>query len=285
LPNTICTRCKIILTNAYKFKQVCKRADTMLKMYPITKTIPPKDEEKLPVKEFSSIGVGVEFELKEVSSQTDFPEIEPVSLNYQITECNMESLPIIPPPPPPEEFMDAEIVYAEEDQQFEMIETEETETKPKVYEKVKILNKGTSDKFPVQAKQFKKPQNPVKIEKIQISKPKILNNELLAPKITEPLSPVAEEIQIIAYENAEYLDETSAPKVIDDKSEDGVVYTCDVCERSFPLLQQLEIHKVKFFSHCNKITIMIFFYSSPIMSVLGIIRVNIVTKRSFQSTI
>lgn len=74
-PNAICKLCKIILTNAYKFKQICKRSETLLKTFPMTGMIPPKlhiPQEALPnapkteviklpePKEMKSVSVGTE---------------------------------------------------------------------------------------------------------------------------------------------------------------------------------------------------------------------------------
>ncbi|CAO1366073.1 unnamed protein product [Diamesa tonsa] len=53
MPRKICKICKGIMSNSFKFKQICKRADTLLKMYPMTGKLPAKiqlPEELMPVK-------------------------------------------------------------------------------------------------------------------------------------------------------------------------------------------------------------------------------------------
>lgn len=52
-------------------------------------------------------------------------------------------------------------------------------------------------------------------------------------------------IKILTFseEDGEYLEEAEFIKS-DEPAEEGIVYTCGVCERSFPLLQQLELHKI-----------------------------------------
>lgn len=248
-------------------------------MYPITKKIPPKIEiiqEKLPsdkeeelkveikipeVPEVRSIGIGCE-EIIYQESETQTDAIEPVVAIEQMemiisNDVNYETIPILAPP---ESFED------QSEPQFSILNTNaDTETmlkKPKILanEKIKILNKSSPDKPDKPAKQFKKPsQN--KAEKFDIAKaPKILNSQIQILKTEDPIIESIEEtpdggIQIITYDNEEYLEEeededeqmneshkTKRPQVMD-RSEDGVVYTCDVCDRGFPLLQQLEIHK------------------------------------------
>lgn len=131
------------------------------------------------------------------------------------------------------------------------MEEKVADSKPKIIsnERVKILNKSTPDTTP--AKQFRK-KTTVKTENTTSSKPTILNSQLKMPNLEHQIIETIEEtpdggIEIIAYDE-EYLDEDFEKKETKavqemDKSEDGVVYTCDVCDRGFPLLQQLELHK------------------------------------------
>ncbi|CRL01019.1 CLUMA_CG014160, isoform A [Clunio marinus] len=249
MPRKICNICKTILGNAYKFKQICKRSDTLLKMYPITGNVPPRIEipqEMIPFKkvedevkpEMKSICVGNDNEIttKSQETQTD-PDIEQMDMiiegdNYEIIA-------------PPAQFSLTENLVEEE---HIIIENE----KPKLAIKkeknhVKILNKGLPESTGV--KRFKKPAN-VKTEKVQNIKPLILNAQLSKPKFEGSLVDSIEttpdgQIQIVSY-TEEYLDDYEDVKSKEepqDKSDDGVVYTCDVCERSFTLHQQLVIHK------------------------------------------
>lgn len=177
-------------------------------------------------------------ECQEASVQTDPIEELPIDQMEMIISNADESLPtaIIAPP-----------TLFEDNSNVEQIEI--IKSAPKKLENVKILNKATQDKVP--AKQFKKPS--VKIQKVDQIRPKILNTQLQAPKVEETIIETIEEmpdgnIQIVNIFGEEYLEEEEHELEREqqddmDKSEEGVVYTCTVCDRSFPLLQQLEIHK------------------------------------------
>jgi DNA-directed RNA polymerase subunit RPC12/RpoP len=223
-------------------------------MYPMTGVIPPKiniTQESLaefkpkineasllpPPKELKSVETNTEdYERKEASMQTDaVEELTIDEMEMIISNSEPNATAIIAPP-----------TLFEDDSNVQEIEIIQT-SPPKL--NVKILNKATQDKVP--AKQFKKPS--IKIEKIEkFFKPKILNSQINTPKIEETYIETIEEtpdgnIQIFnLYGNEEYLEEEVEQDVKPesmDKSEEGVVYTCTVCDRSFPLLQQLEIHK------------------------------------------
>jgi hypothetical protein len=240
MPRKICECCKTILGNSYKFKQICKRSDTLLKMYPITGNVPPKikiPQEMLPPRSTAqapspqkpktkSVGVNCDDvepqrpEMYEIGTQTD--EYEGVEMMV-IDEENYEAVIA-----PPEQFI-----------------TEPPKRKLKV-ESMKILNKATSQAASP-AKQFRKPSQ-VKIERVEVMKPKILNSQLQT-QVYETVGvdnlDAAGNIKILTFseEDGEYLEEAEFVKS-DEPAEEGIVYTCGVCERSFPLLQQLELHKV-----------------------------------------
>lgn len=42
MPNTICDPCRLIMDYCYRFKQMCKKADTALKQFPLTGSWPAK---------------------------------------------------------------------------------------------------------------------------------------------------------------------------------------------------------------------------------------------------
>lgn len=53
MPETICDACQSVMEFCYRFKQMCKRADTLLKQYPLTGMWPEKlQHPKFPVKLF-----------------------------------------------------------------------------------------------------------------------------------------------------------------------------------------------------------------------------------------
>lgn len=264
MPHQLCSVCKTILGNAYKFKQICKRSDTLLKMYPITGNVPPKIEipqdmlpastptAEKPVLQTKSVGVGSSEAktFEESSTQTD-PEVEEEAIIA-----------------PPDQFL------------TEMYDEPKT-TKMKVYvgDSVKILNKSTPESAP---KQFRK-TSAYKVERVEFAKPMILNSQLQGQSKGEETyidsieSTDDGSIQIISV-NEEYLDEgdlDNEPKFAvykDDPPADiSVVHTCKECGRSFPLLQQLEIHRKNHararnhpckFNLCNLTTLYKYFFFS-----------------------
>lgn len=44
MPNTICDPCRLTMDFCYRFKQICKKADTVLKQFPLTGVWPAKYE-------------------------------------------------------------------------------------------------------------------------------------------------------------------------------------------------------------------------------------------------
>lgn len=206
---------------------------------------------ELDLKEMKSVCVGNEIDLKEMSTQTD--SIDPINIeqmemiisNAEETEEQFVVVPILAPPT---------LFEDESSRQFNVRQNHDLDSrKPKIIsnERVKILNKSTSDLFST-PKQFKK-KAIAKIDNFPDNKPKILNSQLKMPQFDSTIIESIEEapdgsIEIITYDNEEYLDEDQVNQKkyqvqTMDKSEDGVVYTCDVCDRGFPLLQQLELHK------------------------------------------
>lgn len=53
MPCTICDNCRHLMDHSYRFKQICKKADTLLKTYPLTGVWPEKLQ--VPVNLFKSI--------------------------------------------------------------------------------------------------------------------------------------------------------------------------------------------------------------------------------------
>lgn len=201
----------------------------------------PKEEIVKPV--MISIGVGSEEKInKESETQTD-PEPEQ-HLELDRLELTEDETPIIDPP--------AQFSIVSEEEEEELIERPALRRalNKEVTKSVTILNKSKPEKSSP-PKQFKKPSG-MKIEKVDlVERPTILNSQIQVQKFEDTIVDCIEatpdgSIQIISY-NEEYLDdnefETKQREEVLDKSDEGVVYTCNVCSRSFPLLQQLEIHR------------------------------------------
>lgn len=230
-------------------------------MYPMTGVIPPRIElpqamlpprkpsVELPAKpETKTVGVGSDekLEQKESSTQTD-PETVIQEIEQAEVVFANESFDPISIIAPPAAFSEVEL-EAEELIEYEEVELGKNE-QVHVLENVKILNKS-KPAISSPPKQFKRPSQ-IKIERVDIQKPKILNRQLQQSKFEVTMVDTIEttedgNLQIVSL-NEEYLDDTewtaSVKSEPQDKSDDGVVYTCSVCDRSFPLAQQLQIHQ------------------------------------------
>lgn len=52
MPTTVCERCRALMSYCYQFKQMCRRADTLLKQVPLTGVWPNKLEHpKYPIRQ------------------------------------------------------------------------------------------------------------------------------------------------------------------------------------------------------------------------------------------
>ena len=278
MPRKICKICKSIMSNSFKFKQICKRADTLLKMYPMTGKLPAKiqlPEELLPVSVYL---------LKNLKHVLTISIIQPEPASSVIIEkaCKVKFTHSCTQTEE-EEYESKEVVLEQEedDKQYHFIEYKETDveasdvsliapppffddpptppTPPKIkvkIESVKILNKSSDKQVPKLP--FKRSNN-MKIEKV-FKSPKILNSAFnsFQPNLENPIveETLDGNIQIITGENNEYLLEVedqdqeqdeecfTMESPMDAKIEivETHVFACTMCERSFPLSQLLEIH-------------------------------------------
>lgn len=63
MPVTICHACRSLMEFCYRFKQMCKRADTLLKQYPLTGVWPDRLEHpKFPMKLVQVSSKSVDFD-------------------------------------------------------------------------------------------------------------------------------------------------------------------------------------------------------------------------------
>lgn len=230
-------------------------------MYPVTGNVPPRIEvpqDMMPYrvpepvtvespKKSKTKSIGTECEnpnVNEIATQTD-PEAEQMEMILQ--DDNYEE--IIAPPVQfsliAEEVEEARIPKLERRAMGAIREQQQQA------ESVKILNKFNPESSKV--KQFKKPSN-IKIERVELMKPKILNSNLQNHSsgdemIIDTIEANADgSIQLVSCNDnftEEYLDDNVWEKVREeqDKSDSAVVYTCNMCDRSFPLRQQLDLHK------------------------------------------
>lgn len=203
MPNTICNPCRLIMDYCYSFKQMCKKADTALKQFPLTSVWPDAMElPKYPLgatySSPASTGATVTIKRKIEQLNSSPPKKHPrrvakVEPEYQYDEkeLNIEDMIV--------EFCDDDI---------------EIKHQPKILNinNVKILNKQAPGK---------------NIEPI-LMRPTIHTNEDGHIEIvSEILAPVSDD---------------AAEPVMNAQPVETHVYSCEHCDRSFPLRQLLEIH-------------------------------------------
>lgn len=246
MPSTICKDCRLTMDYCYRFKQMCKNSDTMLKQFPLTGIWPNKLEHPKYPKELTGSGGGGGKEL--VLSMATLPTApQQTKKNEQtIVVAAPPSQPFkrkIPPQPtivamsPPKKkkisqtSMKIDLDSLElnlDDVEVEFIETDEPElTSPEIEDdgvypvilnknNVKILNKQASS-----AKHLE----PI------IRQPILQTNEdgtvEIFSEIVAPTDPTNDQDPL----------RTAKPVPTN-------VFPCEFCERSFPLRQLLDIHAV-----------------------------------------
>lgn len=202
MPNMICNQCRLIMDYCYNFKQMCKKSDTALKQFPLTGVWPDPTEHPI-------------FPFPNSSSSLNL--IHSAGIKRK-PEQQVSS----PPKKHPKRFIKSDPEFKNDDVNIFNLEdmivefcddNVEIKPQPKILNinNVKILNKQAPGK---------------NIEPI-LMRPTIHTNEDGHVEIvSEIIAPVYEETKPTI--NAEPV-ETN-------------VFSCQHCERSFPLRQLLEIH-------------------------------------------
>ncbi|XP_017073007.1 zinc finger protein 557 [Drosophila eugracilis] len=245
MPGLICLECRLLFEHCYRFKQMCKRAETLLRQYPLTgnwpsplekprvpmMTVAPKkvvvipraspDATESPKKLLNTMAKSnkVVIENVQVLETTSVPQknvvvTSPVHRRSHAYELKVENNQ--------ELSMDdvqnmLEDMANELDKEFVESAPKPSLTKPKVLNKssIRILNKGPS--APVEPR-------------------------LATPKVKRDDSGnVAIVTEVLDAEMP--LDDSSDPTKNAEKVATDV-FPCPDCERSFPLQQLLEIHRL-----------------------------------------
>lgn len=202
MPNTICDRCRRIMDYCYRFKQMCKKADTSLKQYPLTGLWPDAIEHPTFPEEVKTVEVKVSPQktssLKRRSNHSISPAKKKslLAVKAEIAEdpLNIEDMII--------EISDAPATIVEE-----------VKNPPKILNlnNAKILNKNAPGKT-------------------------------IEPIITRPSLHTTEDghIEIVSEIISSVADESNS--MLNAEPVETQVYTCKHCDRSFPLRQLMEIH-------------------------------------------
>ncbi|XP_058819623.1 transcriptional repressor CTCF isoform X2 [Topomyia yanbarensis] len=270
MPSTICNNCRQWMDHSYRFKQICKKADTLLKTYPLTGVWPEKLD--VPVNPFNSapllpaigrppavpyrltkippadVGAGIRHVPVTINPIEEVKQIKKVPI---LQESSVKALkPTIEPQVNREE---------EEEHQPE----HEIDIKPKIVklsiEDLRNIKQGRPinstqliKKSPTTSETSAEPRvYPTRLVSAKTSPVKIINGTLNSnnkkPVLLNSFKPakITEEhfvhtpegtLEIISMEASETDLIKNAPPV------ETHVFPCNECERSFPLRQLLEIH-------------------------------------------
>lgn len=228
MPSTICQNCRLIMDYCYRFKQMCKKSDTMLRQFPLTGVWPNKIEHpKYP----EDLTVGHSNESTAALPTVQLTKIEPsigAALKRKAPQLNVIKSP--PKKKISQTSMKIDLDSLElnlDDVEVEFIETEDplTETPPdtddtKVYPL--ILNKSNPKILNKQAK---------RLGPTIIGQPILQTNDDGTIEIVSEIEPIADP--------ADDNDPIRNAKPVQTH-----VFPCEFCERSFPLRQLLDIHAV-----------------------------------------
>ncbi|XP_055545942.1 RE1-silencing transcription factor-like [Wyeomyia smithii] len=238
MPSTICNNCRLLMDHSYHFKQICKKADTLLKTYPLTGVWP----EKLAV----SINLFKSSQPLTTNEDTQPRKINQLKRRHSTYQPPIqESKPITVAQVKPSMKRQPKEEYLENEQET----VEEVEVKPKIVklsiEDLRNIKQGKPIEKTRNLYQKAGPtpkKSPVKVINGNLGaaakKPILLNTMLSSKKTEEHVVQVADgRLEIVSMEASE----TDPVKVAEPVATH--VFPCNECDRSFPLRQLLEIHK------------------------------------------
>ncbi|XP_053694758.1 uncharacterized protein LOC128742425 [Sabethes cyaneus] len=259
MPSTICNNCRQLMDHSYRFKQICKKADTLLKTYPLTGVWPEKlavpfnlfktqstqsvvAKEKPQARQITVIPPRGDSQIKRSTSTFKAP----AAVSKQITV--LEVAQVKPPlKQVPSQFEEAVTQNVEETKPV----IENVDIKPKIVKlsiedlrnikQGKPIDKAKSLNATVAPTPVKKP--PVKLINGNLGtsnkKPVLLNSMQPSKKTEEHVVQVADgRLEIISMEASDTIDPLKLAEPVETN-----VFPCTECDRSFPLRQLLEIHK------------------------------------------
>lgn len=279
MPATICDNCRGLMDHSYRFKQICKKADTLLKTYPLTGVWPERLQ--VPVNLFKSV--------QAVNVLTKVPAKLPVKQLPVVKEVQRKAPPAPKPVPirktvtiipgfdkPTQSEYDQETEGEEEPQAMEHKDEDPlADVKPKIVklsiEDLRNIKQGK----PINKTQLIKKSPPVKKNKIEVlhtevivpsseadppvqrrpaakvqrSTPKVINGSLPSsqPILLNSLKTTKQVTEHFLHTSEGTLEIVTNEMMERDPMKiappvETNVFPCTECERSFPLRQLLEIH-------------------------------------------
>ncbi|XP_037034861.1 zinc finger protein 181-like [Bradysia coprophila] len=231
MPSLICDSCRLLMDFCYRFKQMCKKADTLLKQFPLTGTWPeklvlpqyPDELLKAPVK------FTVPQAIKREPSNEQVFEISPKRIRTELPRPSSKSPTKSPPSTsqPTIKFLNR---------------SSQSNASSAVNSKHIVVVKGETGNEEIEVIETPVPEAPAPAPKILNKNPKILNKNARSyaePKLCEPIIRTDDQgnVEIVTV----ILENEQDPLKVADPVETNV-FPCPYCERSFPLKQLLDIH-------------------------------------------
>ncbi|XP_002074854.4 zinc finger protein 250 [Drosophila willistoni] len=257
MPSLICLDCRLLFEHCYRFKQMCKRAETLLRQYPLTGSLPEEPLEKprapliatqarkdlglkdsQPKKLLNSLVKSNQLVIEDVQVMETSSLTSTISTSkkgksaYQMKVENNQEL----------SMDDVHNLIAELEEEALATEPEDTPSNPN----------PPSVRAPTPA------TAPQPTPEVVPSRPKVLNKSsmrILNKVASQPVEPRLSTPQIQRDEDGNVA--AIVTEIIDPRDLDGAedptknaapvatnVFPCPDCERSFPLEQLLEIHRL-----------------------------------------
>lgn len=262
MPCTICDNCRHLMDHSYRFKQICKKADTLLKTYPITGVWPEKL--KVPVNLFKTVSV-------EMAPKPPIREVKPpppksdVKSSRIVPVSSVETVAVQAAVPASSTTTSEDPIISGSNSSRLQIGAADEDVKPKIVKlsiedlrnikqgksinRVNLIHKTSPSKRveTVSTKSSADKRSPVKIINGSLkgaSKAPVILNSMKPPNRTEEHIVQTSDgtLEIVCIESAQ---DPAADAIDPMKTAPPVethVYPCTECERTFPLRQLLEIH-------------------------------------------
>ncbi|KAH8277786.1 hypothetical protein KR018_007394 [Drosophila ironensis] len=258
MPGYICLDCRLLFEHCYRFKQMCKRAETLLRQYPLTGTWPaPLDKPRAPM--ISGQASAAAAAKRDAPAPAPAPapivvEVQPKKLLNTMVKSNQVIIETV-------EILETSLLnkrkapmasstpMAERSQAYQLkVDTNQELSMDDVHSMLEDMANELDEMEPLQAEPT--PQaSPNKPKVLNKSSIRILNKgpaATLEPRIATPQITRDESGNVAVV--TEILDpsHTAAPDDLVKNAEQVPtnVFPCPDCERSFPLQQLLDIHRV-----------------------------------------
>ncbi|KAL7737061.1 hypothetical protein ACLKA6_005282 [Drosophila palustris] len=255
MPSYICLDCRLLFEHCYRFKQMCKNAETLLRQYPLTGKWPePLEKPRAPLVSNQANKKPMQNEVQPKKLLNSMAKSSNVAIeSVQVLETsaltkkllNVAATNTAEPPVPPR----ASPAKRPHSQSYQVkLENSEELSMDDVHNL--IADMGLDE-------EFENPTATSPVKSVSANKPKVLNKSsmrILNKGSSATVEPRLATPQLKHYEdgNVALVTEILDPNEIDAaadpvKNAEPVatnVFPCPHCERSFPLMQLLDIHLV-----------------------------------------